>query len=136
MPPKLRLVVKMGWNISTFQISIFKIIIGSVTIRNIYERRCKHVFVSSRLITIWYKQLWRNSINSVVIDTTQKSNLVHATRFWNNLHQVRQQSKDCEANFLLYLGASKPAELNRMYVLNNLHSWYKRFFFVWLTVKR
>jgi hypothetical protein len=35
------------------------------------------------------------------------SNLVHTTRFWNNLHQVRSKSKDWKAKYLKVLGAIK-----------------------------
>ena len=38
-------------------------------------------------------------------------NLVHTTRFWNNLHQGHSQSKNWKAKLLKALGAIKPKDL-------------------------
>jgi len=53
--------------------------------------------------------------------------IVIKTRFWNNLHQVRSESKDWKAKYFKLLGAIKPMGINRIAkgkTLVELLPWY------------
>ena len=53
-------------------------------------------------------------IVAVIVIKTQISNLVGATRFWNNLHHVDQHQKIRKPNNLKEFGSNKPKSLNRI----------------------